>query len=84
MLLGVVVTSLVGWSTDTRTLPILGTRTASDAQVQQMIGELRSAVSVGYISPIEVVAAISTNSTAGTTPTVNGAATGLYQVAYYF
>lgn len=38
------------WSTGSRTLPVLAARENSDAQVAAMTAELRSAVSVSYIS----------------------------------
>lgn len=72
------------WSTGSRTLPMLAARQASDAQVQQMIGELRSAIAISYISANEVVAIVDTNGASGFTPTVNGTPTGLYSVAYYY
>lgn len=75
---------LTQWSTGSRTLPILAARQASDAQVQQMIGELRSAIAISYISSNEVVATVDTNGASGLTPSVNGTPTGAYQVAYYF
>ena len=75
---------LTQWSTGSRTLPILAARQASDAQVQQMIGELRSAIAISYISANEVVAIVDTNGASGSTPTVNGTPTGLYSVAYYY
>jgi len=70
------------WSTSA--LPVAGARQASDAQVQQMIGELRNAIGVSYISPNEVIALVNTNGATGVTPTVNGTSTGPYYVAYYF
>ena len=78
------VAMLTQWSTDNRTLPILAARQASDAQVQQMIGELRSAIAISYISANEVVATVDTNGASGLTPSVNDTLTGAYQVAYYF
>jgi hypothetical protein len=72
------------WSTGTHTLPVLAARQASDAQVQQMIGELRSAIAISSISANEVVATVDTNGASGLTPSVNGTPTGPYQVAYYF
>ena len=72
------------WSTGSRTLPILAARQNSDAQVAAMIGELRSAVAISYITSNEVVATVDTNGASGLTPTVNGTPTGAYQVAYYF
>lgn len=72
------------FGTLTHTTPLTPARAASDAQVHQMIAELRNAVSIGYITPHEVIAAVSSNSSSATTPTVNGVQTGVYQVAYYF
>jgi len=72
------------WSTGNRTLPVLAARQASDAQVQQMIAELRSGAAIGFISPHEVIAAINTNGSSGLTPTANDVPTGAYNVAYSF
>ena len=72
------------WSVSARTLPATAAYQASDAQVQQMIGELRSAIAVEYITANEVVALVSSNGSSNpTAPTVNGTKTGLYYVAYY-
>jgi hypothetical protein len=49
-----------------------------------MLAELRNAVGIAYISPNEVVAAVTSNSSSATTPTVNGTSTGAYLVAYYY
>ncbi len=85
---GLIVSAGVGmvsqWSTGSRTLPVMAARQASDAQVQQMIGELRSAIAVTYITSNEVVATVNTNGSSGLTPSVNGTPTGAYQIAYYF
>jgi len=72
------------WATGHLSLPVLAARQASDSQVQQMIGELRSAVAITYITPNEIIAAVNTNGSSGHTPMVNGSPTGPYEVAYYF
>jgi hypothetical protein len=72
------------FSTLTHTTPITPATAASDAQVHAMLAELRNAVGIAYISPNEVVAAVTSNSSSATTPTVNGTPTGAYLVAYYY
>ena len=93
VLVGLVIAALVvglgvglvtSWTHASRSLPRGAARGASDAQVQQMVAELRNAVAVSYIAPTEVIAIVNTAGNASTPPTVGGTPTGAYQVAYYY
>jgi len=93
VLVGLVIAALVvglgvglvaSWTHASRSLPRVAARGASDAQVQQMVAELRNAVAVSYIAPTEVIAIVNTAGNASTPPTVGGTPTGAYQVAYYY
>ncbi len=78
------VSMIASWSTATRTLPVAGARGASDAQVQQMIAELRNTVAVTYVSGAELVARVNTAANYPTAPVINGTPTGAYSVAFYY
>jgi len=92
-LIGLVLTALVisagaaminAFSISSRALPVQGARQVSDARVQAMIAELRSAVAISQISPTQVTAIINTAGNTVNKPTVNGVPTGQYSVSFYF
>ncbi len=84
MIVGAAAALMHAYSIGARTLPITGARAASDARVQAMVQELRSAVAISQISSNQVTAIVNTAGNAPTPPAVNGVPTGTYAVSFYF